>query len=70
VAGAVDSFGPEPLAAALAAITPSALTRTTREELGDHRGLWDELARRVATPAAAGPPQDATVRRRSSGPSR
>jgi membrane-associated phospholipid phosphatase len=70
LAGAVDSFGPEPLAAALAAITPSALTRTTREELGDHRGLWDELARRVAIPAAPGPPPDATVRRRSSGPSR
>ena len=48
VAGATDSFGPEPLAAALAATTPSALTRTTREELGDHPGLWDDLAHRVA----------------------
>jgi len=48
VAGATDSFGPEPLAAALAATTPSALTRTTREELGDHPGLWDDLTHRVA----------------------
>jgi glycosyltransferase 2 family protein len=48
VAGAADSFGPEPLAAALATTTPSALTRTTREELGDHPGLWDDLTRRVA----------------------
>ena len=48
VAGATDSFGPEPLAAALAATTPSALTRTTREELGDHPGLWADLAHRVA----------------------
>jgi hypothetical protein len=70
LAGAVDSFGPEALAGALAATTPSALTRTTREELGDHRGLWDELARRVATQAPARPPQDAAVRRRPSGPSR
>jgi membrane-associated phospholipid phosphatase len=70
VAGAADRFGREPLAAALAAITPSALTRTTREELGDQRGLWDELARRVAAPAPAGPPPDVAVRRRSSGPSR
>jgi glycosyltransferase 2 family protein len=69
VAGAVDTFGPEPLAAALAATTPSALTGATREELGDHRGLWDELARRAATPATA-PPQDGVVRRRSSDPSR
>jgi membrane-associated phospholipid phosphatase len=65
VAGAADSFGPEPLAAALAAPAPSALTHTTREELGDHPGLWDDLARRVAPrPAktapdrpAASPPQ-------------
>jgi membrane-associated phospholipid phosphatase len=70
VAGAADSFGPEPLAAALAATTPSALTRTTREELGDHPGLWDDLARRAAPPAAAARPPDAAVRRRSSGPSR
>jgi glycosyltransferase 2 family protein len=52
VAGATDSFGPEPLAAALAATRPSALTRTTREELGDHPGLWADLARRVGAPAA------------------
>jgi glycosyltransferase 2 family protein len=51
VAGAIDSFGPEPLAAALAATRPSALTRTTREELAEHRDLWEELARRVAAPA-------------------
>jgi hypothetical protein len=67
VAGATDSFGPEPLAAALAATTPSALTRTTREELGDHPGLWDDLAHRVAPrptktapdrgPTASPPPQ-------------
>ena len=48
VAGATDSFGPEPLAAALAAPAATALTRTTREELGDHPGLWDDLAHRVA----------------------
>jgi glycosyltransferase 2 family protein len=51
VAGAADSFDPETLAAALAATRPSALTRMTREELGDHPGLWDDLARRVAAPA-------------------
>ena len=73
LAGAVDAFGPEPLAAALAAIPPSALTHTTREELGEDRGLWDELARRVATPTGRPeeqPQPDAAVRRRSSGPSR
>ncbi|HEV2921200.1 MAG TPA: phosphatase PAP2 family protein, partial [Actinomycetota bacterium] len=53
LAGALGSFGPESLAAALAATTPSALTRTTREELGDHPGLWADLARRVGAPAAA-----------------
>jgi undecaprenyl-diphosphatase len=68
VAAATDSFDPETLAAALAATRPSALTRTTREELGDHPGLWDDLARRVAAPA--GPPPTGAVRRRSSGPSR
>jgi undecaprenyl-diphosphatase len=74
LAGAVDAFGPESLAAALAATTPSALTHMTREELGEDRGLWDELARRVVTPTAGRPeeqPQpDAAVRRRSSDPSR
>jgi undecaprenyl-diphosphatase len=68
VAAATDGFDPETLAAALAATRPSALTRTTREELGDHPGLWDDLARRVAAPA--GPPPTGAVRRRSSGPSR
>jgi undecaprenyl-diphosphatase len=48
VAGASAAFGPEPLAAALAAVTPAALTRTTRDELSGHPGLWDALARRVA----------------------
>ena len=43
----------EPLAAALAAATPAALTRTTREELGDYPTLWDDLARRVAPPGPA-----------------
>jgi membrane-associated phospholipid phosphatase len=64
VAGAVEVVGPEPLAAALAATTPSALTRTTREELGDHRGLWDELARRVAAPG----PREATPERPTASP--
>jgi undecaprenyl-diphosphatase len=46
-------------------------TQTTREELGDAPGLWDELARRVAAPAAVPAADgDAGVRRRSSGPSR
>jgi glycosyltransferase 2 family protein len=71
LAGAVEALGRDPLAAALAATTPAALTQTTREELGDAPGLWDELARRVAPPAAV-PAADggAEVRRRSSGPSR
>jgi glycosyltransferase 2 family protein len=73
--GAVAALGPEPLTAALAAVTPSALTRMTREELSDHPGLWDTLARRVApeepeqrNERKAG--EDAAVRRRSSDPSR
>ena len=66
-AGAVKAFGREPLAAALAAVTPAALTQMTREEVGDHPELWDQLARRVAAPAGEG---DAAVRRRSSDPSR
>jgi membrane-associated phospholipid phosphatase len=71
VAGAVEAVGREPLAAALAVTSPSALTQTTREELGDAPGLWDELARRVASPAAEPAGEgDAAVRRRSSGPSR
>ena len=53
---------------------PPALTHMTREELGEDRGLWDELARRVATPTTSRPeeqPQpDAALRRRSSDPSR
>ena len=67
VAGAVKAFGREPLAAALAATNPAALTQTTRQELDDNPELWDQLARQVAGPAADG---DAAVRRRSSGPSR
>ena len=71
LAGAVEAFGRDPLAAALAAVVPAALTQTTREELGDAPGLWDELARRVAAPAAVPAADgDAEVRRRSSGPSR
>jgi membrane-associated phospholipid phosphatase len=67
-ATAVAALGSAPLAAALAAVTPAALTRTTREELSDHPGLWDDLARRVAPEAAE--EGDAAVRRRSSDPSR
>ena len=52
VAGAVDSFDPQALAAALAATRPSALTRTTREELADHPGLREELSCRLAASAA------------------
>jgi undecaprenyl-diphosphatase len=71
LAGAAEVVGRDPLAAALAATTPAALTQTTREELGDAPGLWDELARRVAAPAAEPAADgDAEVRRRSSGPSR
>jgi glycosyltransferase 2 family protein len=71
LAGAVEAFGRDPLAAALAAVAPAALTQTTREELGDAPGLWDELARQVASPAAVPAADgDAEVRRRSSGPSR
>jgi hypothetical protein len=71
LAGAVEALGRDPLAAALAAATPAALTQTTREELGDTPGLWDELARRVAAPAAVPAADgDAEVRRRPSGPSR
>jgi hypothetical protein len=59
LAGAAP-VGRRPLAAALAATSPKALTATTREELDDHPGLHDELARLVDPP----------VRRRSSDPSR
>ena len=55
LAGAA-AVGRGPLAAALAATAPRALTATTREELGDRPGLRDELARAVS--------------RRSSDPSR
>jgi undecaprenyl-diphosphatase len=67
-AGATAALGPEPLAAALAALTPAALTRATREELADHPGLWETLARRVAPDLVE--EGDAAVRRRSSDPSR
>ena len=71
LAGAVEAFGREPLAAALAATRPAALTQTTRQELSDHPGLWEELARRLAVPPAEPAADgDAAVRRRSSDPSR
>jgi undecaprenyl-diphosphatase len=60
LAGAVATVGPVPLAAALAATAPRALTATTREELGDRPGLREDLARLT----------DPEVRRRSSDPSR
>jgi glycosyltransferase 2 family protein len=56
VAAATTAVGPLPVAAALAATTPAALTRTTRDELADHPDLWDALARRVA-PRATLPPR-------------
>jgi membrane-associated phospholipid phosphatase len=58
VAAAVEVVGRDSLAAALAATGPAGFTRTTRQELDDHPGLWDELARLVATPAPA-PARDA-----------
>jgi glycosyltransferase 2 family protein len=70
VAGAAATVGREPLAAALAGTPTAALTRITREELGDRPGLRDELARLVAATPAAGVGGDAAVRRRSSDPSR
>ena len=70
VAGATDALGREHLAAALAATTPSALTRMTRDELEAHPTLWDDLARRVTPPVEQPPAPGAAVRRRSSGPSR
>ena len=60
--GAAAAVGGGPMAAALAATDPRALTATTREELGDRPGVREELARL----AEAGP----AVRRRSSDPSR
>ena len=71
LAGAIEAVGRDPLAAALAAVALGALTHMAREELGDAPGLWDELARRVASTAAEPAPDgDAQVRRRSSDPSR
>jgi len=68
--GAADAVGREPLAAALAAVRPSALTATTRQELGDRPGLREELTRRLAAAPTGGGRAGAAVRRRSSGPSR
>ena len=49
----------------------AALTAATRQELEDAPGLWDELIRRVAAPAAEPAPNgEAAVRPRSSDPSR
>jgi undecaprenyl-diphosphatase len=56
LAGAAVTIGRGPLAAALAATAPRALTATTREELTDRPGLREELAQAVS--------------RRSSDPSR
>jgi membrane-associated phospholipid phosphatase len=70
VAGAAEAVGREPLAAALATTSPSALTGTTREELADRPGLREELARLLAAAPAAEDRPGAAVRRRSSDPSR
>ena len=70
VIGAADAVGREPLTAALAAVGPSALTATTRQELGDGPGLREELTRRLAAAPTGGGRAGAAVRRRSSGPSR
>jgi membrane-associated phospholipid phosphatase len=70
VAGAAAAVGREPLAAALAEVPTAALTRSTREELRDHPGLRDQLARLVAATPVAGSRRDPAVRRRSSDPSR
>jgi glycosyltransferase 2 family protein len=67
VAAATAGLGPEPLSAALAATTPDALTRTTRDELADHPDLWDALARRV-TPQVIPPPRRAAPDRGSTAP--
>jgi len=58
-AGVGDAFDRETLAAALAATAPAALTRVTRQELREHRGLWDELTRLVAAPAPTRPTEAA-----------
>jgi hypothetical protein len=62
------------LAAALAATAPRALTATTRQELADHPGLRDELARAVdpgATDAGGlGPPSAAPDRGPATSPPR
>jgi len=68
--GAADAVGREALTAALAAVRPSALTATTRQELGDRPGLREELTRRLAAAPTGGGRAGAAVRRRSSGPSR
>jgi glycosyltransferase 2 family protein len=70
VVGAADAIGREPLAAALAAVRPSALTATTRQELGERPGLRERLTRRLAAAPTGGGRAGAAVRRRSSGPSR
>jgi membrane-associated phospholipid phosphatase len=70
VVGAADAVGREPPSAALGGVRPSALTATTREELGDRPGLREELSRRLAAAPTGGGRAGAAVRRRSSGPSR
>jgi glycosyltransferase 2 family protein len=70
VVGAADAVGREPLTDALGGVRPSALTATTREELGDRPGLREQLSRRLAAAPTGGGRAGAAVRRRSSGPSR
>lgn len=44
---AVDVLGPGPVGDALAMLQPSALSGATRDALGEHRGLLDEIRQRV-----------------------
>jgi membrane-associated phospholipid phosphatase len=60
VAAAVGEVDRAALQAALAATGPKDLSRPTRRQARAHPGLWEELARLVATaPAAAPPPRAA-----------
>jgi membrane-associated phospholipid phosphatase len=55
VGGAVAAFGRAPLAAALAATDPRALTRATRRELHANPWIWGQLERLLAAAPAAAP---------------